>query len=62
MKSYRVTLMIPQEQIMRGHSPQDVHNQVTAMLTASLIAGAVAPSLHSIIEVEDPEPSPLPSD
>lgn len=53
MKRFRVTLMVPQEQVIEAASSQDAHNKVTKMLHPSTQGKYPHPSLHSIEEIEE---------
>lgn len=53
MKKFRVTMMVPQERIMEGHTAQHVHNEVTKMLSQNVQTDYPHPSLHSIVELEE---------
>ena len=55
MRKYRVVLMVPQEHILMGDSPQAAHNQVTKMLEGATKGEYPHPSLHSIEEIEELE-------
>lgn len=55
MKRFRVTLMVPQEQVIEALSSQDAHNQVTKMLHPSTQGKYPHPSLHSIEVIEEVE-------
>ena len=53
MKNYRVILMVPQEHILAGDTPQAVHNEVTKMLSGSNRGPYPHPMVHSIEELEE---------
>lgn len=57
MPRYKVTILMPHEREFEAADTQDAHNKVTKMMENSAEPGTdLAPKVHSIIEVKDPEP------
>jgi hypothetical protein len=55
MKKYRVIFLVPEEKIIEATDPQRAHNYVTRLLAnPENISGFPYPTLHSIVELEEP--------
>ena len=59
MKKFKVTLLVPQHQVIEAPDLQEAHNQVTTMMQSQSDPEAnPRPKVHSIIEVAEFGPSP----